>query len=295
MQTLEPSFRLIGSAKAVVGESIVWDGRRGLLLWVDIRGKMVMRTDPHTGQTWTIPVGELIGAAVPYADNDALTAQETGLFSVNLTTGERSLLSRPDDLRPDQRFNDAVVDPAGRLLVGTMRTRREEIAPDGILYRYADGMWETLFTGFWTINGLAFSPDGTTLYLSDSYHEVQTIWSCDYDPKTGAVGARRVFASMSALDGRPDGAAVDSQGGYWIAAVGGGCLYRFTPDGKVDRRIALPVENPTKPAFGGAGLDELFVTSMSVNLTRPDARDIAGRLIAIDVGFRGLASPICLG
>lgn len=290
-----PDIEPIGLLRAAVGESIVWDQRDATLLWVDIRGKAVMRTDQVGASTQVMPTAEMVGAVVPLANGDALTAQETGLFELDFRSGRCSLLSAPLGLRPDQRFNEVAVDPVGRLMIGTMRTRREELAPDGALYRYQGGRWETLLEGFWTINGLAFSPDGRTLYLSDSYHEVQTIWACDYDPASGLMSSPRVFATMHALDGRPDGAAVDATGCYWSAAVGGGCLYRFTPEGVVDRRIALPVENPTKPAFGGENLDRLFVTSMSVNLTLPEKAGMAGRLIALDVGVTGLALPACGG
>ena len=109
---------------------------------------------------------------------------------------------------------------------------------------------------------MAFSPDGKTMYVSDSHPDVQTIWSCDYDADTGTPHAPRVFVDMKPLPGRPDGAAVDADGGYWICGNDAGLVHRFTPDGRLDMSLAVPVKKPAMCAFGGSGLDTLFVTSI---------------------------------
>ena len=119
----------------------------------------------------------------------------------------------------------------------------------------------------YTTNGLAFSPDGRTMYLSDSNPSVQTIWACDYDPDTGEPSNRRVFFDARAVAGRPDGGTVDADGCYWMAGVSGWQLVRLTPRGEIDRIVEMPVERPTKPMFGGTNLDTLYVTTIGSKLT----------------------------
>jgi sugar lactone lactonase YvrE len=136
-------------------------------------------------------------------------------------------------------------------------------------------------------NGLAFSPDGRTMYLSDSHPSVQAIWAFDYDIDSGTPHNRRLFVDMHQHPGRPDGAAVDSEGGYWICANDAGLIHRFSPDGRLDRSLTVPVKKPTMCAFGGPNLDTLFVTSI-----RPagDISDqpLAGGVFALQPGAKGL-------
>jgi sugar lactone lactonase YvrE len=153
-------------------------------------------------------------------------------------------------------------------------------SPAGALYRLdrLHGLRKML-DGFITPNGLGFSPDGSTMYLSDSHSSVQVIWAFDYDTASGTPSNRRVFVDMTALPGRPDGAAVDEDGCYWICANDAGLIHRFTPEGMC--------------AFGGAGLDTLFVTSI-----RPEGIDLsdqplAGGLFALRPGVRGLPETPC--
>jgi sugar lactone lactonase YvrE len=140
-------------------------------------------------------------------------------------------------------------------------------------------------------NGLAFSPDGRTLYLSDSHPSRQLIWAFDYDIDSGTPHNRRVFVDMNDHPGRPDGAAVDSHGCYWICAIDAGLVLRFTPQGKLDRALPVPVKKPTMCAFGGPRLDTLFVTSI-----RPQGIDLAdqplaGGVFALNPGVQGLPEP----
>ena len=126
--------------------------------------------------------------------------------------------------------------------------------PVGALYRlWPDRRCERLFDRLTVTNGCAFSPDGNIFYFSDSEASVRTIWACDHDAASGALTNRRVFVDTHGLAGRPDGGAVDAEGCYWMAGIGGWQLVRFTPAGTVDRIVEVPVEKPTKVAFGGPG------------------------------------------
>ncbi|MGG2424883.1 SMP-30/gluconolactonase/LRE family protein, partial [Ralstonia pseudosolanacearum] len=134
-------------------------------------------------------------------------------------------------------------------------------------------------------NGLAFSPDGRTMYLSDSHPRRQQVWAFDYDIDTGTPSRRRLFIDMRQYPGRPDGAAVDVDGCYWICGNDAGLVHRFTPEGVLDRSIALPVSKPAMCAFGGAGMDTLLVSS----IRRDDASEpLAGAVFALRPGVQGL-------
>lgn len=284
-------IEIVSRSRSLVGESPVWDADGGALWWTDIRGRRLRRLDPASGDETEMETPELAGGVVLDEAGLPWAALETGLFRLDEATGAFRFVSAPDDLPRTHRFNDVTTDPAGRLIAGTMRDVAHGAAAKGTLYSFDGERWRTLFDGFWTINGLAFAPDGRTLYLADSHPSVRTVWACDYDPKTGEAGERRVFVDTAGLAGRPDGAAVDADGDYWLAGVGGGVLYRFTPDGRLRTEIALPVERPTKPAFGGVALDQLYVTSLSVNLERPSPEGLDGALLRLSPGVRGAPVP----
>ena len=139
-----------------------------------------------------------------------------------------------------------------------------------------------------TQNGLAWSPDGTTMYLSDSHPTRRLIWAFDFDVDSGTPTNRRVFADLHDHVGRPDGAAVDADGCYWTCANDAGALLRFTPEGKLDRKVAVPAVKPSMCAFGGRDYDTLYVTSI-----RPasGATDDDGAVFALRVGVSGLPEP----
>ena len=136
--------------------------------------------------------------------------------------------------------------------------------------------------------------DGRTLYLSDSHPSRQLIWAFDYDPDTGTPSNRRLFVDMNAHPGLPDGAAVDVDGCYWICGNDAGLIHRFTPDGRLDRSLSVPVKKPAMCAFGGRNLDTLFVTSIRPSGDLSD-QPLAGGLFALDPGVQGLPEPAFAG
>ena len=171
----------------------------------------------------------------------------------------------------------------------------ENPAANGMLWRIdLDGRCDAVVTGLHTANGLAFAPDGRTLYLSDSHPEVRTIYALDYNPATGIASRQRTFVRTHELAGRPDGGCVDRDGGYWMAAVDGWSLLRFTIEGRLDTSIRFPVEKPSKACFGGAKLDTLYVTSLRRSVRAPlSAQPRAGSLFAVQPGRIGISLPYC--
>ena len=166
--------------------------------------------------------------------------------------------------------------------------------PGGHLFRVdCDGHVDAVVDSVATSNGLAFSPDQRTMYWTDTAQ--QLIWAFDYDVETGVAVNRRIFFDAASLPGKPDGACIDADGGYWLACVYGWAVVRITPDGRLDQTIELPVEKPSMPAFAGPGLDTLVVTSISTGGRRPatPGQPEAGALLALDVGVTGVPEPMC--
>lgn len=288
---------LVLDARNGTGEGPVWHGAEQALYWVDIPARKLCRWTPATGQfaSWLAP--EMLACVAPMAGSNGWVAgAESGIFQLEpLADGQLGFerLAPVSHAMAGMRFNDGRCDRQGRFLAGTMLMNMAAGASVGCVYGYEKESGLTkLLDGFITPNGMAFSPDGRTMYLSDSHPSVQSVWAFDYDPETGLPSNRRLFIDMTPLPGRPDGAAVDADGCYWICGNDAGLVHRFTPDGKLDRSLAVPVKKPAMCAFGGAGLDTLFVTSI-----RPEGIDLsdqplAGGVFALRPGVRGLPEPI---
>jgi len=287
---------LIVDARNAVGESPVWVPEENALYWVDIPAANLHRWSADSGQidTWHTP--QMLACIARSSAGSWIAGMESGFFELQPHADGRldwQPLAHIDHARADMRLNDGRCDRQGRFWAGSMVLDMGANANDGALYRYnagQSGPLEARLNGFITPNGLAFSPDGRTMYLSDSHPQVQQIWAFDYDIDSGTPSNRRLFVNMNRFPGRPDGAAVDADGGYWICANDAGLIHRFTPDGRLDRSVAVPVKKPTMCAFGGSQLDTLFVTSI-----RPaddhDEQSLAGGVFALDPGVKGLEEP----
>ena len=284
-----------------VGESPIWDSARQSLWWVDIPGRALWCWNSATGQArhWTTP--EQTGCIALAAGSDALphgqwiAAMETGVARLTPQadgTVDCDWVVRIDQPEAGMRFNDGRCDRQGRLRAGTMVMDMSLARASGSLYGLDGTRLHALLGGFITPNGMAFSPDGRTMYVSDSHPKRQTVWAFDYDTDTGTPHDRRVFIDFKPLPGRPDGAAVDADGGYWICGNDAGLVHRFTPTGKLDRSLTVPVKKPAMCAFGGTGLDTLFVTSIRPGGDLSD-QPLAGGVFALRPGVRGLDEPRC--
>jgi len=194
------------------------------------------------------------------------------------------------------RFNDGRCDRQGRFWAGTMLLDMQQGAHVGALYRHdGEGHLHLQQDGMIVPNGLAFSPDGKRMYLSDSHPNVQKVWAFDYDTDSGTPHNKRLFVDMRGYPGRPDGAAIDQDGCYWICGNDAGQVHRFTPDGRLDRSLSVPVKKPAMCAFGGANLDTLYVTSIRPAGIDLGDQPLAGGVFALNPGTKGLEEPAYRG
>ncbi len=286
---------LVVDARCATGESPVWSAAEEALYWVDIPRRALHRWSAAGHTFWT--GDEMLACIARYGDapNTWIAGMESGLFSIapqaDGTLGAERIAAVEHSMQ-GMRFNDGRCDRQGRFWAGTMLMNMAAGARVGRLYRHDGGgdAPSIHIDDLVVPNGLAFSPDGRTMYLSDSHPDVQAVWAFDYDTATGTPSRRRLFVDMKPLPGRPDGAAVDADGCYWICGNDAGLVHRFTPDGRLDRSLAVPVAKPSMCAFGGPALDTLYVTSI-----RPggdlSAQPLAGGVFALRPGVTGLPEP----
>lgn len=286
-------FACVLDARAKLGESPVWSVAERALCWVDIKGRTLNRFDPATGdnRAWAMP--EDIGCVGLRKGGGFIAGMRSGLWALGADGVPADLLAANPEDTGTSRFNDGRCDPAGRFLAGTLD--EPKAGGKAHLYRYDRRGLAALAGGILTSNGLAFSPDGRTLYHSDT--PTFTIYRYRYDPATGEASDREIFVTLQPSDtdrGRPDGAAVDSEGCYWTALYEGGRVQRYAPTGVLLSEHPVPARCPTMPAFGGPDLRTLYLTTASDGRPAEELRRFpqSGGLFALPVEVPGLPEPL---
>jgi len=288
-------FSALPLPPSLLGESPFWHTDEAALYWCDIPGKKLNRWHPGSAahQSWSFDVEP--GCAAPLQSGQLLLAMRDGLFRFDPASGERQRLSPPPYDPGHERFNDGKADPQGRLWVGTVYEPRSSAA--AALYRW-DGMKLQRMAGDVTVsNGLAFSPDGHTLYWTDT--PSHRVMAYDFNPVDGTLLDSRVLVQfemktadqdLATYGGRPDGAAVDAEGAYWCAMFEGQRLLRIAPDGQVLQELPLPVRCPTMPCFGGPDLRTLYITTSREKRPAAElaAQPLAGCVLHTRVDVPGL-------
>jgi sugar lactone lactonase YvrE len=277
-------------AHAIIGEGPVWSVREQRLYWVDIAEKKAHVFNPADGSNQTFELPDLVTSATPRKSGGLVLTLRKSLAFFDPLTHKLDILPDAEPDKPGNRFNDAKCDRQGRLWGGTMGNVDWD-SPVGSLYRFDGNRKLTrMEEGICCSNGLGWSPDGTTLYFAESFRH--KIHAYDFDPATGNIARRRLFASLEGKGSAfPDGLTVDAEGFVWSAQPVFGRLVRYDPKGGIERIIELPVSRGTSCMFGGPDLDVLYVTTMRGALSEEElaSEPLAGSLLALRPGVRGIA------
>lgn len=279
-----------------LGESPYWDVDVKRLYWIDAWKTKVFSFDPVTSETCQTDLasalaGRPIGSIACHASGGMIGGIKGGFYHLDLDQGSARMIAGVESDRPStNRLNDGKCDRAGRFWCASVNT--DHRTPSGALWRLSRCDPALMQDGLTVGNGIAWSPDDRLMYVADTFAE--TVWQYDFDLAAGEIANRRPFISTVDIQGFVDGATVDSDGCYWAALFRGGAIAQFDPDGKLIRRIGLPISNPTMCAFGGANLDVLYVTSASRFLDEPQlrAQPLAGHVFAVHgLDSRGIPEP----
>lgn len=274
---------IVADYQCVTGEGPLWHPVEKRLYWVDIPSGRLMRYDPAARSSEVFEIGSPIGGFTLQADGDLLLFMARGAVQ-RWHNGALTPVVEEIPYEADNRFNDVIADPEGRVYCGTMTSPTHP----GRLYRLdRDGALTVLLDGIGTSNGLGFTPDLKGLYYTDT--RCGEIFLFDYDRATGAISNRRVFVRVPDTEGegKPDGLTVDAEGCVWSARWGGGCVVRYAPDGRELLRIAFPARCVSCVTFGGDDCRDMYVTTAGGD-RREEQGSGAGALFVLRPGVRGV-------
>lgn len=285
--------------RCLLGESPLWHPDEQVLYSVDIPGRQVLRWREGALAPDVWPQGAEPGCIAARQGGGLIVARRDGVFALDTRSGAVTPLVAPPYNPNEQRFNDGKPDALGRLWVATLSDARR---PEGALYCIDAAGAKPMVEGITVGNGLAWSPEGRVMYTSDT--KAHTVYRQAFDAESGVLGGREVFArfaerdlnqSLDAYGGRPDGAAVDAEGCYWVAMFEGQRLLRLSPAGEVLVELRLPVRCPTMPCFGGGDLKTLFVTTARDKRPADElaAQPWAGAVLRLRVEVPGLPAHRC--
>ncbi|MDH2444103.1 SMP-30/gluconolactonase/LRE family protein [Amnibacterium sp. CER49] len=276
----------------VLGESVLWHAPSRRLYWLDLADPALFSLDPGSGAVerrrlaGAVPLGALACAASPH---ELVLVKREGVHLLDLRDGRERLVAHPLHGRTDLAYNDAGVDAAGRLWVGTVE--ESETRPSAELFVVeTDGTWRPAVQGLVICNGPVFSPDGALVYVSDTAAGLVRVFDV---VDTFGVANGRVFARFAAGDGLPDGLAVDSEGALWVAHWAGGRVSRWDPSGTRMSEIEVPTPNVTSVAFGNEDLSSLYITTARDPYEGGERRLPSGSLFVAEVGVRGRLPQAC--
>jgi D-xylonolactonase len=275
--------------EAELGEGVLWHEAGHAVYCVDVKKRKIHRCDEHGHQrkTWEVP--EQIGFILPSANGNFICGLQSGLHDFSPADGTFTRINQIDIDYPHNRLNDGYADQHGFIWFGTMDDN--ETASSGTLYSMSSaGAVVAHDSNYVITNGPAVSPDGRTLYHTDTVNK--SIYAFDIEPDH-SLSNKRLFVQIGAA-GHPDGMAVDSAGNVWVALFGGWRIDRFSPLGELIGTVAFPCANVTKLAFGGEDLCTAFVTTARKGLTAEEclAQPLAGNLFSFRTDTPGLPQPV---
>jgi sugar lactone lactonase YvrE len=285
-------LRVAVQDQAILGEGPVWSAAEGRLYWFDITGRRLNWLASASGAFGGFGLPVRASVAAPRCGGGLVLVTEAGLARFDTATGAFDL-GQPMSFAPGFRTNDGKIDVAGRLWWSTMDAGGGK-RPGALYCTQPDGRTHVALEGLHIANTVSCDPSGQILYVADSM--LKTIWAFPVGPDA-SLGERRVFADLVGERGAPDGSAVDVEGYVWNAQWGAWRIVRYAPDGRIDRIVETPVEQPSSCAFGGPDLATLYITSAREGLS-PEAlagQPLAGSLFAFEPGVRGLPLPVFAG
>ena len=249
----------------LLGEGPVWDAANNCIYWVDIIPGHIHRYTLTSQKHDTFSVGQMVGAVVPRKGGGLVAALQNGFAFVDFDHKTVTHIADPEAHLPGNRFNDGKCDPAGRFWAGTMPLNEKD--PSGNVYMLDTDLRVTQkITGVTISNGMAWAADHKTFYYIDT--PIRCVVAYDYAIATGAITNKRVVVDVHTEQGYPDGMTIDNNGMLWIAFFGGWQVAQFNPTtGEKLQSIALPAANITCPTFGGPGLNDLYITSATKELS----------------------------
>lgn len=283
---LKPTLnRVLPDITCQLGESPIWDDRVACFYWVDIKGGDLHQFNPITKAHGMAKNPETVSCLGLKASGGLVMAGRSGIWAIDDLDGTPEHIISWPALPDDTRTNDGKIGPDGAFWISTMQDR-DDRGPSGVVMRVTpDGTITTPLEGFTTPNGIAWSPNGTKMYLCDTRELWVDVW--DFDPKTGELGARTRFVTLDSEQGKPDGAVVDIEGNYWVAAPYGHAVHGFSSSGNHIETIAVPTLMPTMPCLGGTDFKQMLVTSL-IKQDTPD--DGSGGVFTTQLTTAGMQS-----
>ncbi|GGL54853.1 hypothetical protein GCM10009091_40870 [Pseudomonas brenneri] len=283
----QEELRLFASCQADLGESPVWDEAQNSLLFVDISGGQINALDQQANLTRLYESPSRIGALALTQKGNLIFAQNAGVAILDRTSLRVIHNSKLAITLSSYRFNDGACDPQGRFVTGLMDEGHSRST--GKLYRYDAGLNASVMLDHISLpNGLAWSIDGTELFFVDSV--ACTIYRARYPANGSYLEQVAVFAQTPAELGRPDGLALDTEGGLWVCQFNGGCLLRYDRNGVLTQTLPVPVPRPTSCCFGGPDMRTLFITTAKFGMSAAEQADFpeAGNIYSIRLPVPGV-------
>jgi sugar lactone lactonase YvrE len=278
---------LVADTRCELGEGPIWDEAAQELVWVDIMASRVLRYRPTDGRVTTIETPSHVGSVAVRQSGGLVGALVDGFWVTDDGPGEWRPFARVGADDPEIRFNDGKCDPRGRFLAGTMRYDKQTGA--GALYRLEpDGRVDQILDDVTISNGLAWTPDGGTMYYIDT--PTRRVDVFEYDLPAGRMSERRPWLVLGPDEpGNPDGQTIDTDGGLWVAMWGAAAVYRYDEHGRLDVVVRVPASHVTSCTFGGPDLDDLYITCAWSERSDAEraAEPLAGSLFQVRPGRRG--------
>jgi L-arabinonolactonase len=291
------AVELVLDCRNTLGEGAVWNEADGRLWWTDIEGSRLWTHAPESGRCASHGTPERVSCLAPRRNGEGfVVAFSSGFALYDPVTGRRQDIVAFEPDQPDTRLNDGRTDRQGRLIAGGFDEKGGGRLISSVVRLDSDLTVTALFGEVGCANGICFSPDGRTLYFADSMRA--EIWAFAYHPDTGGLGEKRVVATLKgSRPGIPDGSCVDADGCIWNAEWDSGAVVRWTPDGRIDRVVELPVPRPTCVAFGGADYGTLYITTARAWLSEAELANapLSGGLFALRPGVKGVADAAFAG